>query len=140
MFVTVGQFGARRPEDGGLPANPAVDDDVGSLDKLEKPPPVVFVVRVQHRAALVRVVHGERDAGAFERRQVVATRATARGLHFEHVGTQVGEQAGHGVGNPTGQVEDAHRVEQPGGHLLTVFVGQPNAHLPKPVRPEILTS
>jgi hypothetical protein len=117
--LEVGQLGTRGPERGGLARQAAVDDDVGSLDEVEERLAVVFE-RVQHHAALVGVMHGERDAGAGQRRPVVAGRASARGFHLDDVCTQVGEQAGHRVGNSARQVEDAHRIEQPVGHLHTV--------------------
>ncbi len=82
-------------------------------------------MRIQHGAALVGVVYRERDAGAGECGQGVAGGTAAGRLDLEHVGTQIGEQAGHRVGDPTRHVEHPHGVEQPGGHLLTVLVGPP---------------
>ena len=103
---------------------------------------VVLGERVEHRAALVGVVHGERDAGARERRQVVAGRTAVGGLHFEDVGAQVGEQAGHRVGDPPDRSRTRTASSNlsgmcsrypPGRAAIRVLLGRPNAQQPKRV-------
>ena len=120
MVVAIGQLRSRRPERGHLTADAAADNDVGTLEEPAEPLAVVLVEWVQHRASLVRVVHGERDARARQRWQRVAPGTSTLRFHFENVGTQIGEQAGHRIGIPVRQVEDAHGLEQPVGHVHTV--------------------
>jgi hypothetical protein len=118
MPVPIGQLGTRRPERGCLPAT--VDDDVGTGNQVEEPAAVVFVEWIEHRAALVGVMHCERDARCGQGGQHAASGTSARRFHLEDVGTQVGEQPRHRVSPTNRQVQDAHGIEQPVGHLHTV--------------------
>ncbi len=109
----IGQIFAGGSVCGGLAGSPAVDDDVGAAGEFDQPLAVVRVGRVEHGAALVRVVQREAHAGAAQRRPPGARRAAARRLHLQDVGAQVGQQPGHRVAVVVGQVEYPQRRQRP---------------------------
>ncbi len=107
----VGELGGRGAERRGEARQAGVDQHVGAAGQLEQTPAVRRGARVQDGAALVRVVQGERDGGPGQSRHGGPGGAAAGWLHLEHVGAEVGQDAGDRVAVTARQVEDSKRCQ-----------------------------
>jgi hypothetical protein len=111
MLELFGQCQTRCAERGRARRISAVHHDVGGACQFDQPVTVGSSIRVQHRAALVRVAQRERNAGARHTRQRVARRAAVGRLNFQHFGAEVGEQPADPVGVGAAEIEHPNRFK-----------------------------